>query len=294
VKPGKLWWKRPNCLQGLKVRAVDAFVYRFEEGRIDFSLFQRFRPDLLVNCQFCQVLDMSFERNLAISLLKLTKKGPVLTELVKREAHLTSAITMKLLVKLQNECVVYLKQGSVEVERSGRIKLAVQAVSLGADIEGISNLLCWQEFEEIAGFTLKNNGYVVSNNVRFKQSGRRWEIDVVGCKKPLVVCIDCKHWQHSISPSALKRIVDLQVERTRALADTLPKPSLKLECTHWSSAKFMPAILSLIPCAYKFYCEVPVVPILQLQDFLNQFSAGTENLLFFNKTFNKLSHNLQN
>ena len=53
-------------------------------------------------------------------------------------------------------------------------------------------------------------------------------MDVVGCKKPLVVCIDCKHWQHSIATSALKRIVDLQVNRTRALADSLPNPALKL------------------------------------------------------------------
>ena len=201
---------------------------------------------------------------------------------------------MKLLGKLQSNGIVYLKQGSVEVECDGRIKLAVQALSLGADIEDISNLLCWQEFEEIAGFALKNNGYTVSNNVRFKQSNRRWEIDVVGCKKPLVVCIDCKHWQHAIAPYTLKRIVDSQVERTHALADILPNPSLRLECTHWRSAKFMPAILSLLPSAFKFYHEVPLVPILQLQDFLNRFSACTEKLLFFNKTFNKLSQNHQN
>ncbi len=235
---------------------------------------------------------MSVERNLIISLLKLTKDGPVLTELVKRDAHLPSAVTMKLLAKLQNQDLVYVKQGSVETETGSRLKLAVQALTLGADVESVSNLLCWQEFEEIAGFALKNNGYTVSNNVRFKQAGRRWEMDVVGCKKPLVVCIDCKHYQHAIGTSALKRIVDSQVERTRALADSLHSPLLKIECTKWSDAKFMPAILSLVPSAFKFYYEVPVVPILQLQDFLNQLSAYAENVKFFNKSFNKLSHNL--
>jgi hypothetical protein len=235
---------------------------------------------------------MSIERNLIISLLKLTSKGPVLTELVKMDARLPSAAMNKLLGKLQREGLVNLKQGSVEAESESRLKLAVQALTLGADIEDVSNLLCWQEFEEIAGFALKNNGYLVSNNVRFKQSGRRREIDVVGCKKPLVICIDCKHWQHSITPSALKRIVDLQIQRTRALADSLPSPSLKLECAGWSDAKFMPTILTLVPCAFKFYYEVPIVPILQLQDFLNQLSAYPENLKFFNKTFSKLVHDL--
>jgi Holliday junction resolvase-like predicted endonuclease len=237
---------------------------------------------------------MSVERNLIISLLKLTKDGPVLAELVKREAHLPSQVTMKLLRKLQNEGVVYLKQGSVETENGGRLKLAVQALSLGANVEDVSNLLCWQEFEEIAAFALKNNGYTVSNNVRFKHSGRRWEMDVVACRKPLVVCIDCKHWQHAIAPSTLRKIADLQIDRTCALADSLPNPALKLECTCWSDAKFMPAVLSLMPSAFKFCCEVPVVPILQLQDFLSQLSAYTENVKFYHKTFNELSHNLQN
>jgi Holliday junction resolvase-like predicted endonuclease len=235
---------------------------------------------------------MTVERNLIISLLKLTKEGPVLTELVNKEAHLPSAATMKLLAKLQNEGIVYLKQGSVGAESGGRLKLAVQAISLGADVEHVSSLLCWQEFEEIAALALKNNGYAVSNNVRFKQLGRKWEIDVVGCRKPLVICVDCKHWQHAIAPSALKKIVDSQVRRTRALADSLPNPALKLECTRWSNAKFMPAVLSIMPSAFKFYGKVPVIPILQLQDFLNQLPAYTETLKLFTKTFKTLSNNL--
>jgi Holliday junction resolvase-like predicted endonuclease len=235
---------------------------------------------------------MSVERNLIISLLKLTKKGPVLTELVNKEAHLPSTSTMKLLEKLQNEGLIYLKQGSVVAESGSRLKLAVQAISLGADVEHVGSLLCWQEFEEITALVLKNNGFAVSNNVRFKFSGRKWEIDVVGCKKPLVVCVDCKHWQHAFAPSALNRIVDSQVRRTRALADSLPNPSLKLECTRWTKAKFIPAIISIMPSALKFYANVPVVPILQLQDFLSQLPAYAETLKLFPKTFNTLSHNL--
>ena len=234
---------------------------------------------------------MSVECNLVISLLKLTKKGPVLTESVNKDARIPSATSRKLLKKLQSEGLVYLKQDSVEVENSDRVKLAVKAASLGADVEHISNLLCWQEFEEITAFALKNNGYAVSNNVRFKHAAHRWEIDVVGCKKPLVVCVDCKHWQHAIAPSALKRIVDSEVERTRALADSLPNIALKLECTKWSEAKFIPCILSLMPSSFKFYNQVPIVPILQLQDFLNQLPAYIGSIKFFPKTFHSLSYN---
>ncbi len=236
---------------------------------------------------------MSVERNLVISLLKLTKKGSVLIESVNKDARIPSAVTVKLLYKLQNEKLIYLNSNSIEVDYNNRLKLSVKAASLGADIEHISNLLRWQEFEEIAALALKYNGYVVKNNVRFKHEGKRWEIDVVGCKKPLVICIDCKHWQRAFSSSALHRIVVLQSQRTLALADSLPNISLELEFAKWEKAKFIPAVLSLVPSTFKLYQKVPVVPVLQLQDFICQLPAYTESLKFLSKSNRNLNNNLE-
>lgn len=237
---------------------------------------------------------MSIERDLITSLLKLTKKGSILIENVKNDCRIPLGIMSKLLANLQSEGLVYLNSDMIEANSSMRIKLMVKAASLGADVERISNFLCWQEFEEIAAFSLRNYGYVVANNVRFKHGGRKWEIDVVACKKPLVVCIDCKHWQHAIAPSALKRIVDSQIERTKAFADSLPIIALNFECTRWNDAKFIPAVMSLMPSSFKFYDKVPVVPILKMQDFLNHLPVYTEHVKIFSKSFNNLSHNFQN
>ena len=237
---------------------------------------------------------MSVERNLIICLLKLTKEGPVTTELVKREAHLPTGTTERLLGKLQSEGLVYVKKCSIETESGSRLKLAVKAIALGADVENVSNMLRWQEFEEIVGYSLKKNGYAVTNNVRFKQAGRRWEIDVIGCRKPIVMCFDCKHYGHAIGPAALSKIVDSQIERTRSLASLLPDPALPLECGKWKEAKFMPAVLSLLPSSLKFCGNVPIVPILQLQDFLNQMPAYTGNIRLIVKSFNNLTQNFQN
>jgi hypothetical protein len=232
---------------------------------------------------------MSVERNLIISVLKLTKEGPVLFENVNRDARIPSTVSFELLEKLQDEGLIYLKTDCIAVNSASRLKLAVKAASLGADVEKISDMLCWQEFEEIASLALKNNGYGVQKNVRFKHENKRWEIDVVGCKKPLFICVDCKHWQRAISPSALKRIVELQSQRTLALANSLPNNKLKLDCTKWDKAKFIPSVLSLIPCANKFYDKVPIVPVLQLQDFICQLPACTEQIKFFPKTFKQLN-----
>lgn len=235
---------------------------------------------------------MSIESNLLISVLKLTKGKLALIEDVKNDARLPRATTINLLEKLQTEGLLYLEQETIKADSNLRLKLAVKATTLGADIERVSNLLCWQEFELIAATALRGNGHIVSSNFRFKGAARRWEIDVVGCKKPLVICIDCKHWQHAIAPSALQRIVGAQLERTKALSDSLPSISSKLSCTKWNEAKFVPVILSLFPSSFKFYDKVPIVPVFQLQDFINQLPIFINSVSFFHKKFSSLSQNL--
>jgi len=235
---------------------------------------------------------MTVEMNVIISILKLSKEGTVSKELVKKEARVAASISEKLLGKLQNDGLIYVDKTSVMVDGSQRLRLAVCAIQLGADLESVAGFLQWKEFEDMAAVALERNGYKVAKNVRFKHEGRRWEIDVVGCKKPLVICLDCKHWHRGMFPSALKRIVEEQVERTFALARHLPSPSIKVECASWNIAKFIPAVLSLLAGNFKFYDGVPVVPVLQLQDFLSQLPAYADSLKHLSKssTSQGLSH----
>ena len=234
---------------------------------------------------------MSIERRLLLSVLKLTKETPTLIESIKRDCRLPDSVCNNLLGKLQNEGMIYFKTNILESDSLSRLKMAIKAASLGADIQDISNFLRWQEFEELAAVALKNNGYTVHNNVHFTHVGHRWEIDVVACRKPLVLCIDCKRWQHAITPSALNKIVKEQTQRTQALTNTLPNRKNKFECTQWETAKFIPAILSLVPCSSKFHNKVPVVPVLQLQNFISQLPVYTENVCVFEKNFEKLTNN---
>ena len=232
---------------------------------------------------------MSVERNLIISILKLTQKTSTVTKHIKNDAKLPIDTTYNLLEKLQFENLLKLNNEIVEVTTNDRLKLAIKAISLGADIQHVSDMLCWQEFEEITAMALHNNGFIVYKNVRFKTPTRKWEIDVIGCKQPIVICIDCKHWGHAISPSALNKIANTQADRTKALTETLPNPKLQLECTKWKNAQFTPTILSLTPNNFKFYDNIPIVPILQLQDFLNQLPAYIYQLQTYPKTFNHIN-----
>jgi len=226
---------------------------------------------------------MNIERNLIISILKLTRDGPVSNKLVNKDAKIPQQIAEKLLRKLQNEGLIYVQRNAVEANSLQRLKLAVHAINLGADIENISSFLQWQEFENMAAIAFERNGYSVKKNLRFKHAGRRLEIDIVGCRKPIAICVDCKHWHRGLHPSALKKIVKEQVERTFVLAESLPSLAGKIECASWDNVKLVPAVLSLVTGRFKFYDNVPIVAVLQLQDFLSQLPAYADSLKHFTK-----------
>jgi Holliday junction resolvase-like predicted endonuclease len=221
---------------------------------------------------------MNVETEVILSVLKLTLDGPVLDESINKDANLPTVSARKLLRKLQNERLLYLNRSNVEVSSVQRLKLALSAMRLGADPERVSRLLKWQEFEAVSSVALEQNGYSVTRNLHFKNGEKRWEIDVVGSRKPLVVCIDCKHWQRGLRASALRKIVEEQVERTCALVQALPSLSTKMECASWGQSRLIPVVLSLTTGETKFLNDVPVVSILQLQDFLNQLPACADSL----------------
>ncbi|HEX9261034.1 MAG TPA: hypothetical protein VF893_00725 [Candidatus Bathyarchaeia archaeon] len=232
---------------------------------------------------------MSVELKLLISLLKLTSNGSVIIENIKREARIPTSVTENLLQTLQNQHLVHIKDNIAEVSTYNRLKLAVKAWSLGGDIEQVCELLCWREFEEIAALALRNNGYTVAKNIHFKHGGRKWEMDVVGCKKPLIVCFDCKHYHQGMSPSATLKIAEAQRQRTEALAAMLPSTKMTLDCTKWVRSQFVPAILSLLPARVKFCEGIPIVPVLQLQDFLSQLPMLVASLIYVQREFSHLS-----
>jgi Holliday junction resolvase-like predicted endonuclease len=233
---------------------------------------------------------MNIERNLLIAVLKLTRDGITSHELINREAKIPPEMSQELLNRLQNESPLNDRKGYIEVDSLNRLKLAVRAIELGADPELVGGFLQWKEFEAIAALTMERNGYTTAKNLRLKYAGRMREIDIVACKKPLAICVDCKHWHHGIRPAALRTIVNEQVERASALAKCLPSPIIRIECALWSEVKMVPAILSLVVGNVKFFGNVPIVPILQLQDFLNQLPAYADSITHFLL----VSHDLNN
>ena len=163
---------------------------------------------------------------------------------------------------LQNGIGVF-DENIVEFQNSDRIKASIFAIRNGATIEDVSEFLSWQNFEELVSRVLDENGFIVQKNLILTKP--RMEIDVVGVKLGISILIDCKHWKR-MTQSALNNIVNKQVERVKRY----------VEKTESTSA--IPAIVTLHQEKVNFVNKVPVVPVMQLSSFLDEFYGNLDKM----------------
>ena len=228
---------------------------------------------------------MAVERNILISILKLTKSGPAAKELVARDANVPAQVTEEVLKKFRDAELVKLKDRTIEASSNQRAKIAIHAIKSGADFERVCRVLEWIEFENLAATAFEANNFAVKRRFRFKWTQRRWEIDVLGCREPLIACVDCKHWSHGWRGSAIRKAAEAQALRTKVLAEALPSLQKEIGLVQWRQATLIPVVLSLVPGPLKFYDKVPIVPILQIQNFLNELLAHATALTHFRAYF---------
>ena len=156
-----------------------------------------------------------------------------------------------------------LDENIVEFHDSDRISASVFAIRNGANIEDVSEFLSWQNFEELVSHILDENGFQVQKNLILTKP--RMEIDVVGTKLGISILIDCKHWKR-MTQSALNDIVNKQVERVKRY----------VEKTESTSA--IPVIVTLHQEKVDFVNQVPIVPIMELSSFLDEFYGNLDKM----------------
>ena len=148
-----------------------------------------------------------------------------------------------------------------------RLQTALFAINLGATIENVSEYLTWRDFESITGLILEEKDFDVTKNLILTKP--RMEIDVIGKKMDIALLIDCKHWK-TMSKSALDEIVKKQVERVkRYVAD--------------ESISALPVIVTLHQEEIQFVDNVPIVPIMKLSSFLDEFVGNLDSLASIEK-----------
>jgi hypothetical protein len=225
---------------------------------------------------------MLTEREILVSVLKKTlENSNVSIEDICEEARMPRAIVLEILNKLSDDSLLGIKEDRVIVNGEQRLKIAVKAVNLGCDIERVAKFLSWAEFERFSRLSFELNDFRVVSNFRFTLLKKRWEIDIIGVKRPMVISADCKHWRRKWSGSASAKAARGQAERTKALAEASRRIKSKIGINGWMYAYFIPAVLSLFPSQYKFYEKTPIVPILQLKDFLQNIIIHLDEVNYF-------------
>ncbi|MEM2876175.1 MAG: restriction endonuclease [Candidatus Bathyarchaeia archaeon] len=207
------------------------------------------------------------KREIILSILKSAPSGATLKEL--SGTRFSSYLVEEMLSYLQTEHLISIEGLKVMTNPEQRVRLAVKALELGGDIERVCRLVDWKEFEEFTALAFSLSGYRVKKGFRFSSGGKRWEIDIIALRKPITVCVDCKHWKKRLSKSSIVKVVEDHVWRTNAFIGVIKTFREKLGLEGWAKILTIPIIVSLHSTALKLYEGVPIVPILQLPNFIN-------------------------
>lgn len=151
----------------------------------------------------------------------------------------------------------------VNFEDGDKLKTALFAIKNGVPIEEVSRYIDWKDFEGLVAEILDSKHFDVLRNFRLTKP--TMEIDVVGVRLGIALIIDCKHWKR-LSHSALETIVVKQVER------------VKHYISNAKDVAAVPVIVTLNQEETSFISKVPIVPILQLSSFIDEFYGSMEEI----------------
>lgn len=223
------------------------------------------------------------------AVLKATREGLASVSQVVEESGAPRQVVARQLQRLREEHLVDLPGGLVRVDGERRLRLLRRAVSKGGDLEETSKLLEWGEFERLVAGIAEECSFSTALNLRFKQGKKRWQVDLVAMKEPLVLCIDCKHLR-SRQAAVLRRAAGLNAQRAKGLAEELPRLGRRLSAETWRRATVMPVMVTLRPAPWRTYEAMPIVPINQLNNFLGRVQG--EAALFAGYSVNPMGSNL--
>lgn len=210
--------------------------------------------------------------NAASLLLAILSEGEGVEEDTLKLKAGVNGSALSILKELADEGLLTRENGYWRVR--DKLGLALKALKLGASIEAVARSFTWRDFEWFSSKAFEANGYQVLRGVRFSHQGRRYEVDVVAAKKPLVVLVDCKSWGiASGKASRLRRSALKHVERVKAFKGSLSGLKRKPNLEGWDKAYLVPVVVTIFEEAVKVYMGVPVVPIFKLNGFISELEA---------------------
>ena len=224
---------------------------------------------------------MPAQRDILIALLENTQKKPVNSRTLREMIRVTDEAYDTYMTHLESSGLIDEELGNITASLNQRLELAIKAVQAGGDLERVSRALGWLEFEEIVARIFEENGYDVKRRFRFQADGRRWEIDILATRRPLIVCAECKHWAKGLGNTTARRIAEIHLEKVETLSRSVGGLQGRMGIEGWGQATMIPMALSLQPARERIYRRIPVVSVYGLPGFLSEFEAQMDWLASF-------------
>ena len=224
---------------------------------------------------------MPAQRDILIALLENTQKKPVDSLTLREMIRVTDEAYDTYMTHLESSGLIDEESGNITASLNQRLELAIKAVQAGGDLERVSRALGWLEFEEIVARIFEENGYDVKRRFRFQADGRRWEIDILATRRPLIVCAECKHWAKGLGNTTARRIAEIHLEKVETLSRSVENLQERMGIEGWGQATMIPMTLSLQPARERIYRRIPVVSVYGLPGFLSEFEAQMDWLASF-------------
>ncbi len=216
------------------------------------------------------LIDLPSARRFVRELLKQTR-GEKSASLGLISTYASCSIELS--QKFASELGIQIIDREVQLTRESRLEVARAEASRGFPLEA-SRFLEWRDFERLAESCLEEMSFETQRDVRLKMDGRRWQIDVIGVKGELLVCMDCKHWAPPMSPSRFKNPEAHQAEATRLYAEKLAKEKN-------SQVTSLPMVLTLFEVPQKFSERAVIVDVQKLPSMLRDLTPYTPDMPFY-------------
>ena len=208
-----------------------------------------------------------------VETLKHTKGDGMLdiSQIAERAKTTTEQVSLVLapLVHLEDSSPVHLTN-------STRFKLASEAVRHGA-LQQVARALSWQEFETFTEECLQAVGFDTQKGIIVKDDSRRWQIDVIAKKGPVILAVDCKHWESPGYDSKLSKAAEHQKQAVQALIQQMTRSR---EVGGGESVLALPVILTLFEPRSRLIGRAVAVSIQQFANFLEGVTPYSSELPF--------------
>ena len=163
-------------------------------------------------------------------LLEATQRKTVfnlaqITEPILHQSLLESLETAKLIQKDANNQWTF--------SGFAKVQVAIRALQLGEPQRVILQTLTWQEFEEFVAQVFLIHEFEVHHRFRFS-TNRRFEIDIVAGREPIIFCVDCKQYGIRLGKaSVLRTASEEQLLRTKTLGAHFARFQAQLGYLDW-------------------------------------------------------------